>query len=212
MRSIALAMLTLGLAGCGAKAPSEADQVRDTVAKVQLAVAKRQPGVVCAYYSARTTRAMEKAYGDRCEQMVNAALDGLPSALLEHPIKVGKIDVSGRRALVHQNGGADQMTFVLEDGGWKLDRADRVQRLDVAVCVRETIPGIRNSPNTKGVPAPTQNELARRLCERVIQAGVLPRLGKISDDDGNAIAAGVVQEMRSERKLTDAVADGLLGR
>ena len=212
MRWIALAGLAFALAGCGGEqaAPSPEQEVRTAFTELQAAMHKRQPGVLCAHYSAATSEALRQTYGRTCEELMNEALDDVPSLVRERQLRAGGVSLNASTALVKQQGGDGRMAFVREDGGWKLDNTELVAALNAATCAKQSRADVAASSNLRGVPARTVDELTRRICERGIQAGLLPRFGAITDEEAGALAAGVVQELRSERKLSPEVAERLL--
>jgi hypothetical protein len=216
MRSIACSLLAVAVAGCGAEAKPASrtpqDEVERTVVKVHAAVRSRSAERVCALYSAEAKRDMRTDYGSTCEETLKVALAGVPVSVLSRPAKVGHVAIKGNKATVTaQSGEEDPLVLVREGKAWKVYRDAPPTAVKAAPeCVSETGDIVRKQPGARDLPRATADELVERLCARGSQAGLLPLLGTVTDEEAALLTISVVDEMKGEGKLTEEQALAVL--
>jgi hypothetical protein len=115
-------VLTLGLAACGGKPPSEETKVRDLLGKLTKATAKRDYRTLCEDVLAQSLVKDVETAGVPCADALRAGLGGVR----EPRLKVVRVRVRGNHAVatVHTSAkgqkSSDDTVSLIKSGGWRV--------------------------------------------------------------------------------------------
>jgi len=128
MKRVALALLLVAVAGCGAQAqPSSAEKFNDPdqravaekIEDLETAGKRRQPDDICDKILAKTLVSQLDAAGTDCETEMQKAIDDANDFDLE----VQKVTIDGTDATAEvkqgDDGSTETMTFTKENGDWR---------------------------------------------------------------------------------------------